>query len=61
MMVGTQAASNYTGLSEYELRRGYKEGRYPALEIGGGRLRWNLEELEAAIRKQMRKRLRLED
>ena len=57
MLVNTKAAAQATGLSEYELRRGWKEGRYPALVIGRGddrrRLRWNLEALQAAILAQM--------
>ena len=57
MLVTTTKAAEHTGLSEYELRRGYKEGRYPALEIGSGDrrklLRWNLEALDAKILEQM--------
>ena len=59
-VVKTRKASEHTGLSEYELRRGFKEGRYPALVIGRGdqrrRLRWDLEALDAAIKKQMEER-----
>lgn len=58
MLVTTKQAAKATGLSEYELRRGWKQGIYPALLIGRGdqrrRLRWNLEALEEAIRAQMR-------
>ena len=57
MLVTTKQAAKATGLSEYELRRGWKEGKYPALVIGRGderrRLRWNLETLQAAILKEM--------
>ena len=57
MLVTTKKAAAETGLSEYELRRGYLEGRYPALVIGRGdqrrRLRWNLEALRAAILREM--------
>ncbi|MCR4885457.1 MAG: hypothetical protein K5919_00895 [Clostridiales bacterium] len=57
MLVTTKQAAKATGLSEYELRRGWKEGKYPALVIGRGderrRLRWNLEALQAAILKEM--------
>lgn len=53
----TVKASEHTGLSQYELRRGWKEGRYPALVIGRGdqrrRLRWNLEALDKAILQEM--------
>ena len=53
----TWEASQASGLSVYELRRGYKQGRYPALEIGDGqrsrRLRWNLAVLNEAIEKLM--------
>lgn len=57
MLVTTKQAAKATGLSEYELRRGFLEGKYPALVIGRGdqrrRLRWNLEALQAAILKGM--------
>ena len=57
MLVNTKEASRITGLSEYELRRGYLEGKYPALVIGRGdqrrRLRWNMEALQDAILRQM--------
>lgn len=56
-VVPTKNAKEHTGLSEYELRRGWKEGRYPALVIGRGdqrkRLRWDLEALDKAIKKAM--------
>ena len=57
MLVSTKVASRETGLSEYELRIGFRQGRYPAIEIGRGtrakRLRWNLDILRAAIRRDM--------
>lgn len=58
MLLTTNQAAAATGLSEYELRMGWKEGRYPALVIGkkGGnrqRLRWRLDLLQAAIEKAM--------
>ena len=56
-LVSTEAAAKATGLSTYELRRGWKEGRYPALVIGRSeerqRLRWDLDRLTSAIAKQM--------
>lgn len=55
--VNTQEAAQMTGLSEYELRAGFKQGRYPALEIGRGSrrrsLRWDLDVLRAALEAQM--------
>ena len=57
MLVNTKTAAKETGLSAYELRRGYLAGRYPALVIGRNgerpRLRWNLETLQAAIERLM--------
>lgn len=57
MLVNTKCASKRIGLSEYELRRGWKAGIYPALLIGQGdqrrRLRWDIDALIAAIRAQM--------
>lgn len=53
----TKEAARATGLSEWELRVGFKQGRYPAIEIGHGerarRLRWNLDLLQQAITNQM--------
>ena len=53
----TKEASAYCGLSECELRRGFKEGIYPAILIGRGerarRLRWDLDLLHEAIRRRM--------
>lgn len=57
MLLTTNQAAAATGLSEYELRMGWKAGRYPALVIGNGgnrpRLRWRLDLLQAAIEKAM--------
>ena len=57
-LLTTKQAAAETGLSEYELRLGFKQGRYPSLLIGQGdrarRLRWNLEILEEAIAKHMK-------
>lgn len=56
-LITTADASAATGLSEWELRRGFKEGIYPAILIGRGqrarRLRWDLDLLREAIRQQM--------
>ena len=57
MLVNTEEAARRTGLSAYELRTGFKEGRYPALQIGRGdrrrSLRWDINRLEAAIFENM--------
>ena len=57
MFVNTKKAAKATNLSENELRNGFKQGRYPALEIGRGdrrrSLRWDLDLLNEALRKQM--------
>lgn len=57
MFVSTKKAAQETGLTEYELRIGFKQGRYPALEIGRGdrrrSLRWDLDVLGEALRRQM--------
>lgn len=57
-LLTTAEASEATGLSEYELRMGAKQGRYPVLWIGSQesnfrRMRWNLEVLQEAIVRQM--------
>lgn len=57
MFVNTKRAAQETGLTEYELRLGFKQGRYPALEIGRGdrrrSLRWDLDILRDSLRRQM--------
>lgn len=57
MLVSTAEAAEKTGLSELELRDGFKKGRYPALLIGKGeknqRLRWDIGMLEESVKKQM--------
>lgn len=57
MLITTEQAAKATGLSAWELRAGFKQGKYPAIEIGRGerakRLRWNLDMLQAAIQQQM--------
>lgn len=56
-LMNTKQAAKATGLSAYELRRGYKLGLYPAIEIGmsskNKRLRWNMKMLEEAIFRNM--------
>ena len=58
-LVSTAEAAKETGLSEWELRDGFKKGRYPALLIGKAdkapRLRWDIDLLSDAIKEQMYK------
>lgn len=60
MLVCTKKAAELTGLSEYELRYGFKQGLYPALEVGRGSrrksLRWDPDILQQAIRDAMHTR-----
>ena len=60
MLINTKQAAELTGLSEYELRYGFKRGLYPALEIGRGSrrksLRWDPDILQQAIRDAMHTR-----
>lgn len=53
MLVSTKKAAELTGLSQYELRRGFRQGRYPAIVIGSGderkTLRWNVELLQKVL------------
>ena len=57
MLICTKKAAELTGLSELELRSGFRRGLYPALEIGRGSrrksLRWDLDFLRQAIRDAM--------
>lgn len=57
LLMTTAEAAEATGLSAYELRRGWKQGIYPAIEIGMGektnRLRWNMDALQEAIMKNL--------
>lgn len=57
-LLNTEEAAAATGLSQYELRRGGKEGRYPVVLCGSPGMKfrkqkWNLAALEKAIRQQM--------
>ena len=57
-LLTTKEASLATGLSEYELRLGAKQGRYPVLWLGNPdsgfrRMRWNLTMLQESLRRQM--------
>lgn len=57
-LLTTKEVAELTGLSEYELRLGAKQGRYPVIMLGSPdsksrRMRWNLEALQEAIEKQM--------
>lgn len=60
MLVCTKKAAELTGLSELELRNGFKRGLYPALEVGRGNrrksLRWDPDILQQAIRDAMHTR-----
>ena len=53
MLVNTKKAAELTGLSQYELRSGFRQGRYPAIVIGSGderkTLRWNVELLQQVL------------
>ena len=57
-LLTTKEAAQATGLTEYELRLGANQGRYPVLLVGSEnsrfrRMRWDLETLQESIRKQM--------
>ncbi len=57
-LLTTEEASAATGISQYELRKGAKEGRYPYIPMGSPRnkfrkMKWNLAALEESIRQQM--------
>ena len=57
-LLTTVEASKATGISQYELRKGGDEGRYPMIRLGNEKnkyrkRRWNLEKLEEAINKQL--------
>lgn len=60
MLICTKKAAELTGLSEYELRYGFKQGLYPALEVGRSSrrksLRWDPDILQQAIRDAMHTR-----
>lgn len=56
-LLSTEEAAAATGLSQYELRKGAEEGRYPVILCGSPRnkfrkKKWRLDQLEEAIRKQ---------
>ena len=56
-LLTTKEASQIFGLSEYELRRGFKAGIYLAIQIGSSgqkfrKLRWRYDLLEETLKKQ---------
>lgn len=56
-LLTTEEAAQATGLSQYELRRGAEEGRYPVILLGSPKnrfrkKRWNLAMLTDAIMRQ---------
>ena len=57
-LLTTEEAAAATGLSQYELRLGAKDGRYPVIMLGKPgnkfrKMRWNLDALNDALRKRM--------
>lgn len=57
-LITTREASRITGLSEYELRMGARQGRYPVILVGDDdckmkRMKWNLTALERALQEQL--------
>lgn len=56
MLNTAEAAASIPGMTEHTLRMGYKQGIFPALQLGHGRgakLLWDLDMLQAAIQQQM--------
>ena len=54
-LLSTKEASQIFGLSEYELRRGFKVGIYPGIQIGRGgqkyrKIKWRYDLLEEALK-----------
>ena len=57
-LLTTEEAAAATGLSQYELRLGAKDGRYPVIMLGKPgnkfrKMRWNLDALDDALRQRM--------
>ena len=57
-LLTTAEAATATGLSQYELRLGAKDGRYPVIILGRPgnkfrKMRWNLDALNDALRQRM--------
>lgn len=52
MLINIKEAAKITGLSEYELRRGVKQGKYPFIKAGTKHM-FNLDALEDAIARMM--------
>ena len=52
-LVNIKEAAKRTGLSEYELRKGVKQGKYPFIKAGETKYMFNVEALEQSIVQQM--------
>ncbi len=59
-VVGIMEASKIFGLSQWELRQGVKNGKYPAFRVGGkkGKLMFNVKLLTERIEQLMKKNLK---
>ncbi len=52
-LLTTKEASEKFGLSQFELRRGFKEGKYPAIKLGNGgwgKIKWRADLLEETLK-----------
>jgi len=52
-LVNAKEAARITGLSEWELRKGVKQGKYPFIKAGETKYLFNVEALEQTIIQQM--------
>lgn len=57
-LLTTAEAAAATGLSQYELRLGAKQGRYPVILLGSAdkqfrKMRWNLDALQEVLERKM--------
>ncbi len=56
-LLTTKEASQIFGVSEYELRRGFKKGIYPAIQLGSSdqkfrKIKWRYDLLEEVLKKE---------
>ncbi len=61
MRVDIKGAVKHTGLSEYAIRLGVKEKKFPVYRVGKGKLIFDTEMLDKAIEKEMLKSVEEQD
>ena len=61
MRVGIKGAVKHTGFTEYAIRLGVKEGKFPVYRVGRGKFIFETDLLDKAIEKEMLRSIEEQD